>query len=360
MSHPLRDLENTRESVHVFGEHPDDALYQRLSHNREDFTTGFYTRMFIEDVQYVVPFPRQDPNWEADLVGDLKKDTRQLVTEALPNRYGSRPHPNLTEAYRDFSARCSQTIVASGRAAYEIVYYLPDANQPPTEDAAASDLDDAKSVSGEAAARDPVAFCLMPVHPFVRSFDGRHYQYVPTLETEDVILGKAEPQPPRWIELDPDRIVVFELPRKRRRQVARAWNGLAKASELYGSLPRLVMSGDAPDYDLEAHKRTEDETVARVTRDLGWNARMLSGKRQLEPYQLHRQLRFVRLKIELRDMITAGVNEALDRAGCRMGFDARIELRGVPRLEDVDNAVRELHQGPEGKLVDLYERFRPL
>jgi hypothetical protein len=358
--HPFGDLEDTRESVHVFGDHPDDSLYQRLSRNREAITTGFYTRMFIEDVQYVVPFPRQDSSWEATLVGDLDNETRKMVTEALPNRHGPHPRRTLTEAYRDFSARCAQTMVAAGSAAYEIVYYFPDAHQQPAEEAAASKRDRAKTADREAGPQDPVAFSLMPVSPYVRGLSQRHLQYVPALETEDVFLGKAEPQPPRWIELDPDRIVVFELPRERRRQVARAWNGLVRASELYGSPPRLLMSGNTPDYDIETHKRTADETVARATRDVGWNAGMLFGKRQLEPYQLHRQLRFARFKVELRDTITTGINEALNKAGPQLGFETRMELRGVPLVEDVDNAFRDLDEGPLGKLVELYERFHPL
>lgn len=358
MRPPFRDLENTRESVHVFGEHPDDSLYRRLSRNREAMTTGFYSRMFIDDVQYVVPFPSQSANWQAILVGDLENDIQKLVTEAFPNRYGPRPHRTLTDAYRDFSARCAQTMVASGQAAQEIVYYVPDADQQPAEDSVASDL--GATSEPETRPRNPSAFRLMPVHPYVRSLGGSHYQYVPALRTEDVALEKTPPQPPQWIELDPDRTVVFELTAERRREVDRAWNGLIRASELYGNSPTMRMSGNTPNYDLEALRRTADETVGRATRNVGWNARMLFNKRQLEPYQLHRQLRFIRFKFELRDRITAGINEALHKAGRRMGFEARLELRGVPRVEDVDNALRELDEGPRGKLAELYERFYPL
>lgn len=359
MRDPVRDFENTRDSVDVFGEHPDDPVYQRLSRDREAFATGLYTRTFLQDVQYVVPFPRMDENFEATLAGHVDDDVRRLVTEALPGRYMPWPYRTLTEAYRDFSARCVQAVVASGQAAYEIVYYLPDAQTPPTDGAAAGvDAEGDSHPVQEDQPSKPVAFRLLPVRPYVMRPGGRPYQYVPSLETEEVILGDAEPQPPRWIELDPDRLVVFTLPQGRRRQVARVWHGLLMANRFHG-VPTTLMFDDAPGYDFGTHQRIADETVGRITRPVGWNVRRLLD-RQLETYQLYRQLHFVRFKLELRDMVTATLNEAMAKAGGHMGFDASIELRGVPTLDDVDAALSELQEGPSGELVGLYERFRPL
>lgn len=359
MRRPFRDSDSTRQSVDVFADHPDDALLRRLRPGREALATGFYTRMFIEDVQYVVPFPRQHPSWEAALVGDTDDKTSSTVTEALPSRYGSGFNRSLTEAYRDFSATCAQTIVAYGRAAYEIVYSLP----PDGERTAGGGAQPARAAEEDrpdAESRHPAGFRLTPVRPYVRSPGGRHYQYVPRLDADDDPFGRSNTEPPRWIRFDPSRIVVIELPRERRRQVSRAWNGLVRANALYGATSQLLMSGSTPGYDLEAHKRAADVSVARATRDVGWNVRMLFGERQLEPYQLRRQLQFVRFKFEIRDAITAGLDEAISKAGRHLGFDASVELRGVPRVKDVDDALAELDKGTDGPIVGLYERFQPL
>lgn len=355
MRNHLDDLEDTRQSVDVFGEHPDDPLYERMTADWDAIMRGFYRRMFIEDASEIVPVPRMEGDFEVALDGGGEEVAR-LVAGAL--HYQPRTHRALTEAYYDFAERCAQRVVASGSAAYEIVYYFggdePDTgrnrNAPQSGEHPNRNQEESKIA----------AFRLMPADPYRRGPGGRHYQYVPSLETEDVILGKAERQPPRWIELDPFRLVVFTLPDRRRRQVERAWQGLAMADRFHGGTPPMIQSGDATGYDFEAHQSAAHETIAGITRDVGWNARMLFGNRQLEPYQLLRQLRWVRFKIELRDMITERLNEALAKAGQRMGFAATLNLRGVPTVDDVDAALQELQVGPSGKLAELYERFLPL
>lgn len=72
----------------------------------------------------------------------------------------------------------------------------------------------------------------------------------------------------------------------------------------------------------------------------------------LAPYGVWRQLRFLEFKIKLRNLIMEHLNASLAEIGSTMGFQASIELTGLPTLEDVENAKNDLQTGRRS-LTDL-------
>lgn len=58
-----------------------------------------------------------------------------------------------------------------------------------------------------------------------------------------------------------------------------------------------------------------------------------------------RQLRFLEFKIRLRDLIMDRLNATLSEVGSKMGFQAAIELSGLPTLQDVTDAKSDLRSG---------------
>ena len=59
-----------------------------------------------------------------------------------------------------------------------------------------------------------------------------------------------------------------------------------------------------------------------------------------------------RAKVDVRAVVVGGIQEAIDRAGNLLGFEARIVLSGLLSDADLDAAERALQDGSES-LVDL-------
>jgi hypothetical protein len=91
-------------------------------------------------------------------------------------------------------------------------------------------------------------------------------------------------------------------------------------------------------YNFTEHQLELGELFAKVTKPVGWNVRGLFQDDHLAPYEVWRQLRFLEFKIRLRDLIITRLNATLAEVGSQLGFQAAIELSGLPTLQDVDAA----------------------
>ena len=107
------------------------------------------------------------------------------------------------------------------------------------------------------------------------------------------------------------------------------------------------MRGTTP-YSFSRHQQERGELFATVTEPIGWNVRGLFTDNRLEPYNVWRELRFLEFKIRLRDLIIDRLNQALRQVGGRLGFEATIELSGLPTLAEVEEAKDDLRTGRRG------------
>jgi hypothetical protein len=64
------------------------------------------------------------------------------------------------------------------------------------------------------------------------------------------------------------------------------------------------------------------------------------------------QLRFLEFKIKIRNLIMEHLNETLAKIGSMVGFQAAIELTGLPTLQDVEDAKSDLQAGQQS-MTDL-------
>src|SRR5258708_13478909 len=114
---------------------------------------------------------------------------------------------------------------------------------------------------------------------------------------------------------------------------------LQQAAE--GALMEQSMRGTTP-YNFSAHQRERGKLFATVTEPIGWNVRRLFEENHLAPYDVWRDLRFLEFKIRLRDLIMERLNQALRQVGGRLGFEASVELSGLPTLAAVQEAKNDL------------------
>jgi hypothetical protein len=122
-------------------------------------------------------------------------------------------------------------------------------------------------------------------------------------------------------------------------------------------LPNL--KGEIPPipYDLNKFARDQKMAVAEATKVIGWSARDVADDRFMtEYYHLHRFLRFETFKLKLRNSIIETLNQAISRAGNKLGFKANIIVEGLPTLEDIRQAEESLATGSK-RFIDVINPF---
>lgn len=287
--------------------------------------------MLIEDVRNgVMPYGGISKWPLAAHVEPSNPDAEDLIEEAISSRdYRSR----LYEAVSKFVHECTSWMMTYGKAIYEIAY-LHDKEDKPT------------------------AFVLQHLLPTSVKIEGKKLtQHVPK------IVGQKMGIHSELIELAPEKIVIFELPAYMRDDYAPMMNALYAQGEIT-AIPDFVLSsmkGEiAPvQFDLNKFSRDQKMAVADATKLIGWDARQVADDVFIsEYYYLHRFLLFERFKLEVRESILSKLNEAIARAGKKLGFTGQIVVEGLPTLAVIQDAQRGLEQGGR-KFNDIMKPFRP-
>ena len=312
---------STRRSRHHYVDETLDRRFRALS-RRYDLWRQFYTSMLLQDLEHVFPYPRFNRGFTANVDPEGTPSVADLIASALARERRHRRDDDLAEALRDFAEECAPHVVAFGVAAYEVAFTSPD---------------DGKRWEG---------FRLHLIQPYRKRF-GRHQHY---LVSEDGRRG-------RWITIPKQTVVEFRLPRRRRIAAASAMASLAAANANSPIRARLQYVSGLP-YSFSRHAAAERELLARATAPIGWRGRGLFTADQLEPYPLIRDLRFEGFQAELRQLILAGVNTAVERAGEHLGFEARVVVDGVPTLDDVYRQTARVQDGV-GSEVNLQDVLQP-
>lgn len=287
---------------------------------------GYYTYLLHQDLDFVIPYDLgRGDGPSARVVGPDADRARPLIEDAVSGRDRT---PSLSEALRHFVSSTAQYLVIAGPLTYEIDYLRP-AGAPPDR---------------------PTSFRLEPVLPgTLGKRQDRPIQYVPA-----AYGGPQDETGLHYVELDPATLVTFELAQDLEGPVRKMVAFLRAANLQQGAEAALMeqsMAGTSP-YSFSQHQRERSELFAKVTQPVGWNVRGLFKDGHLEPYDVWRQLRFLEFKVRLRNSIMDRLNATISEVGRRLGFEASIELTGLPTLEDVETAKEDFRLGRRG-LSDL-------
>ncbi len=224
----------------------------------------------------------------------------------------------LSDALYDFMRYCVYNLLVYGKSYYEIVYYY------------SSD--------------DIVAFELIPLITItIRETRRKIFQLVPKKISEERDL-------PNKIQLEKGNVFKFEFPKEIKLDLQSILQDLADISSPNKMMPGFALKGmmnpgfNLP-FDFKYVERAQTMAIAEITKDIGWNARSDYRGQALEYYWLVRELRFYKFLIILRNQIISDLNRCLVIVGENMGFKSTIQIEGLPKLEDVDLANKELKQG---------------
>lgn len=284
---------------------------------------GFYTYLLHQDLDHVVPYRLgRDDRGEARMVGRDAERASELVAAALSDRDY---HPSLEDGVRDFFGTTAQYLVLGRPVTYEIEY-LYRASAP--ENAS------------------PEWFGLHLIQPgTLDEHNGQPVQYVlPTISSQRDTNGLS------YVDLDASTLVRFTLPPELAKPVRRLVSFLKTANAEQGSELALVeqaMTGSSP-FSYDEYRRQQRDLFARVTEPVGWNARDLFTEGRLEPFGVWRQIRFLEFKVKLRNKICEDLNATISLVGEKMGFEAKLELDGLPTLETIESLKSDFRSGRQG------------
>jgi len=288
-----------------------------------------YTRMFIEDASLgVMPIGGRSrrKSFKVELAPAPTPAARDVIVYGLAANLHSY-REDLASTVCEFVRRTAAQICASDRATYEIVYL----GEPDSQRAVGFEL------------------VFIPEEQLLRR-RGRTFQIIPS----DIA---AERGTDTKIQFDDGDLVTVDAPLGFRKGLPKMRSGLLRLGDF--PLTGLVMeaSENKMPYDFKAHERAMKLAFADVVRPVGWNGRGTFNDCVLSYYWIQRAVSFERFKIEIRESILAGMNEALRRVGAKFGFEAQLRVAGLPTVKDTEEARTKLRSG-EMAFTDVMDVFR--
>lgn len=305
-------LTSSQQSVFYWSEEDseDSKLRERPNYYHLSNTT-----MLIEDVaNSIVPVPgysKKDYSFRLEPTDD---QAEEIVARALKHeRYRS----DLTDAGYDFFQQCSSTMMAYGRADYEMVY-LSDAG-------------------GRA-----LSFRLVLIQPLTLEFKGKRLlQYVPKRICVERGIST------QYVELNAENVLTFELPQYMRDNYRHMMESLAFMSvNFMPTFTQTNLRGETKiPFDFTEFSRTHKLALAQATTEIGWHGRQLFREEILEYYFFYRDLLFEKFKAEMRGTILKTLNAGIERAATKIGFQGSLEIEGLPTMKEVQSALEGLEAG---------------
>ncbi|MBS1794228.1 MAG: hypothetical protein JSS81_10260 [Acidobacteria bacterium] len=282
-----------------------------------NYTNLHYPRMLIEDIHLSIMPYRIAKNNLSVSISPHNKDVENLIGNAVGKRdYGR----NLYDSVAEFIRKCATEIMIHGKAVYEISYLYNSENKP----------------------EEFILFKVFPIS--IIEENGKLIQKLPAkVATEKDLNGNT-------IALSPENFVWFNLPDYMKESYLPMMDSLSRLST-ETSMPDFAfgsITSKAPKVPFNVEKFTHNKTMAVVQacKKIGWRGRnILAPKFTTEYYDLHLFFLFEFFKAELRNSILVSLNEAIARAGSKLGFEAVITIKGIPTLSDIEDSNKMLAEG---------------
>lgn len=274
--------------------------------------------MFLEDLRmHLLPYGRgSDEGFDIE-VRPADTTVLALIENAVPaDGYGYR---RLDDCFRDY-LESAVWFLAQGDLYLEIEYF--------------------REPDGDGSR--PVAFRVEFLHPELVTRRFGRYRYRIPIDT------KGEPDV-RWSSepLDRDCLVAVRLPRSLRRDLVRALRAIRASDQDLRVTSQFVTGehGSNSGFEFSTYQRISHDIVLRATRATGWAGRGLLAEGLLDPEKAWRALQFARLVVRLREIALEGLQEAINRAGEKIGFNAELALSRVLTLDDLARMENDLQAG---------------
>jgi len=284
------------------------------------YADAYYPSLLAEDVANgLLPSRRhRQPPYNV-LWTPPDKEVEQLVARAIarPEDDYAGWHAYLSDSLEDFVHDCAHTVMLYEKAIYEIVYW----SDPETDRAVEFQLRLITSGS-------------------VKWMNGKPFQHLP-----QSVARRCDVESP--IELNSADLLIVVPPQYVRDSFSQMLETIARADAMKRIMSALHQSETSPRATLNPSELRHSEflTVARATREIGWNARGLIEEYFDTFYLVERQIRFEKFRAQLRASILSALNEGLACAGRRIGFSGQITLEGISSFADIEQIETKFFSG---------------
>lgn len=318
-----RGLSSSQKSVWFYSDRVKDDPFLN---KRSDYHYISETHMLIEDVRLkCLPIPRYGKEYKVNLVASDDR-CKNLIIDAIETQYG---REDLENSLYEFFQTCVSVIMAYDYAAYEIVYFSNDKEKI-----------------------ESFGLTLIPPSAFFID-KNRFKQYVPPEIAEERKLTV------QYIDFEPEDVLLFELPDN----VNPYYNQMMESLAFLGQnlFPKFALENlrkPTIPFSQKDYLLSRELALAKATQKIGWNSRNYSNEYKFEYYVWHRQLKFYKFLIQLRDSILEKFNEGLERIGKQMKFQAKLSIEGLSTIKDIDIAMEKLKKGDLKTFSEVLDIFR--
>jgi hypothetical protein len=289
------------------------TIFYNSPRNTAD-SIGFYMHMFPEDMSVsIMPIGGRTKRPDFKItISPINMQVQEVIAAGLDERQG---YHSLTEAVCKLFRTVAVNLSLSERAIFEIVYL----EEPETK----------KNVGFE--------LSLVNGSQLIRR-GGQIFQRVPpTIANERNV--------PEMIPVPEEDIIEFRPPKDFEEALRSTRTNLTHLDQMRFSQLAVIAAEQKIPYNFKEHERSMKLALVEAVRPIGWYARGSYNNFVTSYYWIRLMIKFEKFKIELRHVMLTTLNEALKRIGLKLGFEAQIEITGLPKRVDVTDALRKLDLG---------------
>lgn len=132
------------------------------------------------------------------------------------------------------------------------------------------------------------------------------------------------------------------------------------SAKLWCMTPKLDKRTKMPQFDCDVAEQSKliRMATAYLCAPCGWNGRQSFDEYTTAYFMIERQLRFAEFLIELREYIIARLNQCFAIAGAELGFQAKLELKGLLQKETITHLRQDVQGGR--KIADVLKELLTL
>lgn len=306
------------------------GFLDRVFIRKEGKEPGFYRRMFDEDFSSIFHYSNRRSGGLFDVTTSNQELTERLLA-SIDTRYG--PHGS-DETVREWAEEIAESLIWSGKA----YYHLWDA--PDSDNIRISSF----GPSG------------------VSIFLGVPFQWVPRQKVRH--WNREDEEKQREVRLlDGHKVLRFTMPKMLRR-ILRAQNRTLATIDRHrfetaNFLPQATHEDPNPTshFDFGVWQDNQDKALYRATVQTGWNGRKYDGSKRSDFFDCHRQIRFRRNQLLLRDDILHQIGFELSRVGREYDAGYAINIApstALPKVVQIDDLESRLMR-EEASFTDVID-----
>lgn len=294
------------------------SFLDRLFVSKIGKESGFNRRMFDEDFSSIFHYSNRRSGVLFDITTSNQELTERLLTSVV-TQYG--PHGS-DETIWEWAEEIAKSLICSSKAYYHL-------------------WDDSDSDSIRISSFGPSG---------VSTLLGVTLQWVPR-HTERHRDRDDEEKPREVRLLDGRKVLRFTMP-KMLRQILRAQNRTLVTIDKHhfqaaNFHPQATHEDPNPTnyFDFGVWRDNQDQALYRSTRQTGWNGRKYDGSKRSDFFDCHRQIRFRRNQLLLRDDILRQIGSELIRVGREYDVGYVISIAptaALPRIDQINDLESRL------------------